>query len=192
MTLGAKLKEARKQAGLSQEKLAEKLGVSRSAVAKWETDKGLPDIENLKIIAQLLNISIDYLLDENEKISLLETKEPINLDDYSKSGKARSKADEVVLSKYSDAEAIYKLFRKKKLNFVECVLDFIVAPGIFNVADSINDTSSYYLVEVSGKQFIVNVSKEFITSSELAKKITDKKFVIGKNKFTRAEYNLIG
>lgn len=37
MTLGEKLKEARKQAGLSQEQLSEKLGVSRSAVAKWET-----------------------------------------------------------------------------------------------------------------------------------------------------------
>lgn len=42
MTLGEKLKEARKQAGLSQEQLSEKLGVSRSAVAKWETDNGIP------------------------------------------------------------------------------------------------------------------------------------------------------
>ena len=45
MTLGEKLKEARKQAGLSQEQLSEKLGISRSAVAKWETDKEIPDIE---------------------------------------------------------------------------------------------------------------------------------------------------
>ena len=40
MTLGEKIKEARKQAGLSQEQLSEKLGVSRSAVAKWGTDVG--------------------------------------------------------------------------------------------------------------------------------------------------------
>lgn len=45
MTIGEKLKEARKQAGLSQEQLSEKLGVSRSAVAKWETDNGIPDVE---------------------------------------------------------------------------------------------------------------------------------------------------
>jgi len=42
MTLGEKLRQARKDNGLSQEQLAEKLCVSRSAVAKWETDKGLP------------------------------------------------------------------------------------------------------------------------------------------------------
>ena len=46
MTLGEKLKDARKRAGLSQEQLSEKLNVSRSAVAKWETDKGIPDVEN--------------------------------------------------------------------------------------------------------------------------------------------------
>ena len=48
MTLGEKLKEARKQAGLSQEQLAEQLIISRSAIAKWESDLGIPDIENLR------------------------------------------------------------------------------------------------------------------------------------------------
>lgn len=42
MTLGEKIKEVRRQAGLSQEQLSEKLGISRSAVAKWEIDKGIP------------------------------------------------------------------------------------------------------------------------------------------------------
>ncbi len=50
MTLGEKLKEARKQAGLSQEQMSQKLNVSRSAIAKWETDNGIPDVENLKAI----------------------------------------------------------------------------------------------------------------------------------------------
>lgn len=62
MTLGEKLKIARKQAGLSQEQLSEKLGVSRSAVAKWETDNGIPDVDNLKTLSRLLNVSIDYML----------------------------------------------------------------------------------------------------------------------------------
>ena len=66
MTFGEKLKNARKEAGLSQEQLAEKLSVSRSAVAKWETDNGMPDVNNLKAMASLLNTSIDYLLDEDE------------------------------------------------------------------------------------------------------------------------------
>lgn len=64
MTLGGKIREARKRCGLSQEQLAEKLCVSRSAIAKWETDKGLPDVGNLKILSRLLNVSVDHLLDD--------------------------------------------------------------------------------------------------------------------------------
>ena len=73
MTLGEKIKQARKESGLSQEQFAEKMNVSRSAVAKWETDKGIPDINNLKTMAQLLDISIDYLLDDGTKIQFNET-----------------------------------------------------------------------------------------------------------------------
>ena len=76
MTFGEKLREARKDAGLSQEEFAEKIGVSRSAVAKWESDRGLPDVGNLKVIASLLNISIDYLLDDDSRLTFNETREP--------------------------------------------------------------------------------------------------------------------
>ncbi len=54
MTFAEKLKSIRKQAGMSQEKLAEKLGVSRQAVTKWETDAGIPDIENIMAMLDLL------------------------------------------------------------------------------------------------------------------------------------------
>ena len=83
MTLGEKIKKARKEHGLSQEQFAEKLCVSRSAVAKWETDKGTPDIENLKAISSLLNVSIDYLLDDSEKeITEVVTKESYDIKAY--------------------------------------------------------------------------------------------------------------
>lgn len=62
MTFAEKLKYIRKQAGMSQEQLAEKLGVSRQAVTKWETDTGIPDIENIMAISALFDISIDELL----------------------------------------------------------------------------------------------------------------------------------
>ena len=51
---------------MSQEQLAEKLGVSRQAVTKWETDTGIPDIENIMAISALFDISIDELF-SNEK-----------------------------------------------------------------------------------------------------------------------------
>lgn len=66
MTFAERLKSIRKQAGMSQEQLAEKLGVSRQAVTKWETDAGIPDIENIMAISALFDISIDELL-SNER-----------------------------------------------------------------------------------------------------------------------------
>lgn len=66
MTFGNKLKEQRKKKGLSQEQAAEKLGVSRQAVSRWEAEETLPDANNLKEISKLYGVSIDYLL--NEKI----------------------------------------------------------------------------------------------------------------------------
>ena len=116
MTFGEKLKLARKEAGLSQEQLAEKMSVSRSAIAKWESDKGMPDVNNLKVLAQLLNVSIDYLLDDEEKLSFNEIQEAINLEDYEKSGKCRDKRDAVCLAKHQDASAIYALISNRKLS----------------------------------------------------------------------------
>ena len=89
MTVGEKIKEARKQCGLSQEQLAEKMSVSRSAIAKWETDKGLPDIDNLKALAGFLNVSVDYLLDDGERIDELVTREAYDLANYGKGSKKR-------------------------------------------------------------------------------------------------------
>lgn len=66
MTFAEKLKSIRKQAGMSQEQLAEKLCVSRQAITKWETDAGILDIENIIAISTLFDISIDELL-SNER-----------------------------------------------------------------------------------------------------------------------------
>lgn len=107
MTLGEKIKEARKQCGLSQEQLAEKMNVSRSAIAKWETDKGLPDIDNLKALSQLLNVSVDYLLDNGETLNESVIHETYNLAEYGK-GIKKTKKDRVMRKKFSNAE-IYTL-----------------------------------------------------------------------------------
>lgn len=62
MNFSEKLKEIRKNEGLSQEQLAEKIGVSRQAITKWETGKGLPDVENMMIIAEIFKTTLDELL----------------------------------------------------------------------------------------------------------------------------------
>lgn len=72
MTFAEKLKSIRKQSGMSQEQLGEKLGVSRQVVTKWETDAGIPDIENIMAVSALFDIFIDELL-SNEKGSKKQT-----------------------------------------------------------------------------------------------------------------------
>ena len=84
MTLGEKIKEARKQCGLSQEQMADTLAVSRSAVAKWETDNGMPDIDNLRALARVLNVSIDYLLDNGEDMCVSIVRENFDMSKYEK------------------------------------------------------------------------------------------------------------
>lgn len=76
ITLGKKIKEARKQYRPSQEQLAKKMAISQSAVAKWEANNGLPDVDNLKALARLLNVSVDYLLDDSEVIDEMVIREP--------------------------------------------------------------------------------------------------------------------
>ena len=63
MRLGNSLFHARKKCGLSQEEVAERLGVSRQTVSKWETDETLPDIRQSKKMAVLYNLSLDELID---------------------------------------------------------------------------------------------------------------------------------
>lgn len=61
MDFGKKLSDLRKQNGISQEKLAEMVGVSRQAVTKWESGKSNPDTENLIRLAEIFGISLDEL-----------------------------------------------------------------------------------------------------------------------------------
>lgn len=66
MEFHEKLQELRKRKGLTQEELAELLYVSRTAVSKWESGRGLPNIESLKAIARYFSVSLDELLSGEE------------------------------------------------------------------------------------------------------------------------------
>ena len=62
MTLGEKIYKLRTKRSMTQEQLAEKIGVSRQSVSKWETDCAIPDIEKLKLLAEIFEVSITELL----------------------------------------------------------------------------------------------------------------------------------
>ena len=196
MTFGEKLKKARKGACLTQEQLAEKLMVSRQAITKWESNKGMPDIENLKGISKLLNVSVDYLLDDGRLLDKTVIKEEIDLCEYHKEGKIRCLQDAVVYEKYKGA-VIYPLTAKQKYTKGERIIDTII--GIFTDApfglpelihDIDNMKNHYYLVNKEEKQFFVLVTKEFIESCEISKLITAKKFERGNMIFKRCNYKI--
>ena len=76
MKLGENLFQARKKKGLSQEAVAEKLGVSRQTISKWETDETLPDIRQAKKLAVLYGLTLDELIEFDADVQ--EIQEVIN------------------------------------------------------------------------------------------------------------------
>ena len=77
MKLHDKIYELRKKEGLSQEALAEKLGVSRQSVSKWETGEATPEVSKLLSLSKLFGVTTDYLLDDEsaEKLQEAEAEE---------------------------------------------------------------------------------------------------------------------
>lgn len=72
MEFNKKLQALRKQSGLTQEALAEKLYVSRTAISKWESGRGYPSIDSLKDIARLFSVTVDELISGGEMLQLAE------------------------------------------------------------------------------------------------------------------------
>lgn len=72
MSLGNSLFHARKKSGLSQEKVAEKLGVSRQTISKWELDETLPDIWQSKHLSNLYHVTMDELINYDADVKEIE------------------------------------------------------------------------------------------------------------------------
>lgn len=72
MMLGSSLFHARKRAGLTQEEVAERLGVSRQTIGKWEADETLPDIRQSKRLATLYDVTLDDLIEFDLDVSQVE------------------------------------------------------------------------------------------------------------------------
>lgn len=182
MTLGQKLKEIRKKFGLSQEQLAEIMNVSRQAITKWETDAGLPDTENLKELSRIFEISINYLLDNNNELPLLVMKKKLDKDNY----KNKISSYEEVLKEYYPAPwKIYILTREKKMSKLEGIFDFIIGAGTIDVADALNDMSPYYLAIKDNIKLLVNIKDWVLEVKELNPDINEKKFIVDKNIFRK-------
>ncbi len=200
MSFGEKMKKARIEAGLTQEELAEVMTVSRAAIAKWESDRGMPDISNLKTIAEVLNVSVDYLLNEEGTIDLTYTKKPIDLTGYGDQGRlGRLKKieikEKIVREEYPDAEIVRLTVTKIDNNKGEKVADALIGwfalllggiPlfGTQEMGKTLGSLDqSFYLVNKGEKQYFVLLTDEHIIARAMMCKIQDKKFRVGEREF---------
>lgn len=69
MNIADRIQYLRKQKGLSQEELADKIGVSRQAVSKWESEQSTPDLDNIIVMSDLFEVTTDYILKGIEPVS---------------------------------------------------------------------------------------------------------------------------
>ena len=200
MTFGETLKTARIKAGYTQDELADKLAVSRSAIAKWENDRGMPDIANLKALAKALDVSVDYLLDEEGSLDLSVTKKAIDITadgrniKLSKLKKIKIK-EKIIRDEYPEAEIIRLTLTKIKntknetivdlaIGWIALILGGIPLFGTQEIGKTINDLDQqYYLVNEEKKQFFVTITDEQIITRTLPNKISEKKFEIGDRVF---------
>ncbi len=193
MTLGEKIRYARKRTGLSQEQLAEKMCVSRSAIAKWETDKGLPDIENLKTLARLLCVSVDSLLDDSDDTESTVIREPCNLSAYGR-GCSKVKKDRMMAERFPGAR-ICSLHGSPLLSEEENIADStlgILTPVPFGSPEfmkSVKDMDKdFYLVERDSQQFFVTVSDTSLEIRLFDQPLPEKNFHLGNWWFIRGPY----
>ncbi len=189
MSMAERIKECRVKAGLSQSELADKLVVSRQAVSKWESGKGTPDIMNLKNMANLFDVSVDYLLDDESSAPAGEAifRQPVDVESLEPLGPrfAKRRANAAVRLVFP-VQTVWPLIRTKKNNKSEELLEWVTGQfGAFNLADSLHNRDSYYLVEDKARHLLVRVSKEAVEARELTTPITGATFTVGMDKFRR-------
>lgn len=192
MTLGEKIRYARKCCDLSQEQLADKMCVSRSAIAKWETDKGLPDILNLKMLSQLLKVSVDQLLDDQTDMTSFVIRENCNLSAFGR-GCDKVKKDRLMRNRFPDAR-ICTLLGRPLLSDEKSVADSslgILTPVPFGSPEftkSIKDANTaFYLVERDNDSLFVTVADSFLEIRIISQFPEEKSFQLGNWWFVRGE-----
>lgn len=186
MTLGEKIKNLRKDTNITQEELAEKIGVSRQAVTKWESDLGMPDVENLKSIATLFGITIDELLDyKKEILGDIILEEEYSLEGIKKQGKTRCKEEQYIVNKFEKATSIYGLSRKKK--WVGLKWLYYLTPGYSPEMEDFmeNGINIFCLVEEKEKQYIVVMNKGVMKVFQLKTLFANKKLEINGYVYTK-------
>lgn len=190
MKLSEKLKKYRKTFDLSQEQLAEKLNVSRQVVTKWESENGMPEIGNLKALADLFSVSVDFLLDDEKTIEYPIIKERYTLEKNNYSNRYDF-AVSYLKERYSNSGSIYALtqIENGERNLATKIFSFLTIgiSDISYITQWFGDLAIWFVVETNKQKLLIKVTKEFIEIRELSSLIDTDKFTYEKNKFIKIQ-----
>lgn len=135
MTLGARIAQKRKELGLSQEALGEKLCVSRQAIYKWEADAALPEIEKLVALAKLFDVSVGWLLGVEEEAAAQAGDETPK--DSGELNETQIKMVEEIVNRYLAAQPQPKKVRRWPRLLAAAVI-LVVGVHLFNRLDGLD------------------------------------------------------
>jgi len=180
MHFSEKLKELRKQKGISQEQLAEKIYVSRQAITKWESGNGLPDIENLIAISSLFNESLDSLLSEEKSLItknefLYESRTEYDLDSPKKIDLRVGTAHEVIIEKTKD-EKIQVMAAANKLPYLAQQVKVKIVENKKRMDVVVKHSTDLSDIAAMDNLFIlVRIPEKFVADIELASELENLK-----------------
>ncbi len=180
MKFSEKLKELRKQKGISQEQLAEKIYVSRQAITKWESGNGLPDIENLIAISSLFNESLDSLLSEEKSLVskhefLYESRTEYDLDSPKKIDLRVGTAHEVIIEKTKD-EKIQVIAAANKLPYLAQQVKVKIVENKKRMDVIVKHSTDLSDIAAMDNLFIlVRIPEKFVADMELASELENLK-----------------
>ena len=164
MTLGEKIQTARKQAGLTQEQLAQKLFVTRAAVAKWESNGGTPDVQNLKALARMFCTPMEDLLNDDLAISRFGFREDVQADDPEKAAASR----------FPEAYWVRRAALLHGLGKVEAFFNFLTF-GLLKIIWVLKHTDEfkkhYFVAEMGDVQYFIIIDDESITTTPLPHRV---------------------
>lgn len=181
MNIDEKIKHLRELVGFSQQQLANKLNVSRQVVSKWENGQGIPDLENLKMLSNFFDTTIDSLLNEKEELTGNMIKYNIEINGKNTYKKRYDFALDLIRNLYRKNYKIYTLTElapdKSRISKISDIF-FLMVFGVtdFGVVEWISNLSIWFLVENESKQMLVKTTKECLYIIPLDKPITKKKF----------------
>lgn len=117
MILAEKIQYLRKKHNMSQEALAEKCGVSRQSISKWEADIALPEVEKLLLLSRIFSVSIDYLLIDSMIIDETKTIHSCSTKYEAEKGSEQARFEGVIIKESIKDEDIFDKVQVQKVEF---------------------------------------------------------------------------